>query len=82
MTQQYFHNIEVHCLLCPRNFDNGNNIIHDLHISTMFTHHRKIIVAYNEMIMSFAGGIGHCDGRYDALFHSSLRTLDIVQLTN
>ncbi|KAI4325743.1 hypothetical protein MLD38_031116 [Melastoma candidum] len=33
-------------------------------------------------IMSFVGGIGHCDGRYDALFHSSLRTLDIVQLTN
>ncbi|GFZ04080.1 phospholipase D alpha 1 [Actinidia rufa] len=57
----------------------------DLQISTMFTHHQKIVVVDSEMptegsqkrrIVSFVGGIDLCDGRYDTPFHSLFRTLD------
>ncbi|KAI4387065.1 hypothetical protein MLD38_004926 [Melastoma candidum] len=84
-TQQYFQNTEVHCVLCPRNPDDGGSIVQDLQISTMFTHHQKIVVVDSEMpsgrsqkrrIVSFVGGIDLCDGRYDAPFHSLFRTLD------
>ncbi|XP_047316937.1 phospholipase D alpha 1 [Impatiens glandulifera] len=86
-TEQYFQNTDVHCVLCPRNPDDGGSTIQNLQISTMFTHHQKIIVVDHELpspegssdrrrIVSFVGGIDLCDGRYDTPFHSLFRTLD------
>lgn len=86
-TEQYFKNSDVHCILCPRNPDDGGSFIQDLQISTMFTHHQKIVVVDSELpsgqsdkrrIVSFVGGIDLCDGRYDTPFHSLFRTLDTV----
>ncbi|KAG6526276.1 phospholipase D alpha 1-like [Zingiber officinale] len=84
-TEQYFKDSDVHCVLCPRNPDDGGSFVQDLQIATMFTHHQKIVVVDHEMpnkssqqrrIMSFVGGIDLCDGRYDTQFHSLFRTLD------
>nr|XP_043635662.1 phospholipase D alpha 1 [Erigeron canadensis] len=84
-TENYFNNTDVHCVLCPRNPDDGGSFIQDLQISTMFTHHQKIVVVDSEMpsgdsqnrrVVSFVGGIDLCDGRYDSQFHSLFRTLD------
>lgn len=84
-TENFFRNTEVNCVLCPRNPDDGGSFIQDLQISTMFTHHQKIVVVDAAMpngdtqkrrIMSFVGGIDLCDGRYDTPFHSLFRTLD------
>ncbi|KAK1281825.1 Phospholipase D alpha 1 [Acorus calamus] len=84
-TGNYFRDTDVHCVLCPRNPDNGGSFVQDLQISTMFTHHQKIVVVDSEMpnrgsqqrrIVSFVGGIDLCDGRYDTQFHSLFRTLD------
>lgn len=84
-TEQYFQGSEVHCVLCPRNPDDGGSFIQDLQISTMFTHHQKILVVDSDLpsgesdrkrIVSFVGGLDLCDGRYDTPFHSLFRTLD------
>ncbi|KAJ6932420.1 hypothetical protein NC651_007996 [Populus alba x Populus x berolinensis] len=84
-TENYFQNTDVHCVLCPRNPDDGGSIVQDLQISTMFTHHQKIVVVDSAMpngdskrrrIVSYVGGIDLCDGRYDTPFHSLFRTLD------
>lgn len=84
-TANYFQNTDVHCVLCPRNPDDGGSFVQGLQISTMFTHHQKIVVVDGEMpsgesqmrrIVSFVGGIDLCDGRYDTPFHSLFRTLD------
>ncbi|KAG6530083.1 phospholipase D alpha 1-like [Zingiber officinale] len=84
-TEQYFKDSDVHCVLCPRNPDDGGSFVQDLQIATMFTHHQKIVVVDHKMpnkssqqrrIMSFVGGIDLCDGRYDTQFHSLFRTLD------
>ncbi|KAL5697991.1 phospholipase D [Ranunculus cassubicifolius] len=88
-TATYFQGSDVHCVLCPRNPDNGGSIVQGLTISTMFTHHQKIVAVDSEMpnsgggspqrrIVSFVGGIDLCDGRYDTPFHSLFRTLDTV----
>ncbi|CAL9028023.1 unnamed protein product [Prunus brigantina] len=83
-TESYFHHTKVHCVLCPRNPDNGQSIIQDLEVSTMFTHHQKIVVVDSELpngglekrrIVSFIGGIDLCDGRYDTPSHPIFRTL-------
>ncbi|CAK7356915.1 unnamed protein product [Dovyalis caffra] len=84
-TEHYFQNTDVHCVLCPRNPDDGGSVVQDVEISTMFTHHQKIVVVDSAMpngdsqrrrIVSFVGGIDLCDGRYDTPFHSLFRTLD------
>ncbi|RDX91849.1 Phospholipase D alpha 1, partial [Mucuna pruriens] len=84
-TAQFFNDTEVHCVLCPRNPDDGGSIVQDLQISTMFTHHQKIVVVDSALpgegsekrrVVSFVGGIDLCDGRYDTAFHSLFRTLD------
>ncbi|KAG0484686.1 hypothetical protein HPP92_008765 [Vanilla planifolia] len=85
-TANYFNGTDVQCVLCPRNPDNGGSFVQDLQISTMFTHHQKIVVVDHELpynngsqwrrIVSFVGGIDLCDGRYDTQFHSLFRTLD------
>ncbi|KAJ3693858.1 hypothetical protein LUZ60_009338 [Juncus effusus] len=86
-TSNYFRGSGVNCVLCPRNPDDGGSIVQDLQISTMFTHHQKIVVVDHEMpnkssqrrrIVSFVGGLDLCDGRYDTQFHSLFRTLDTV----
>ncbi|CAN6455137.1 unnamed protein product [Victoria cruziana] len=86
-TANYFKDSEVHCVLCPRNPDDGGSFVQDLQISTMFTHHQKIVVVDGAMpnpesqrrrIVSFVGGIDLCDGRYDTPYHSLFRTLDTV----
>ncbi|KAI3525133.1 hypothetical protein L2E82_02439 [Cichorium intybus] len=84
-TENFFNGCEVNCILCPRNPDDGGSFIQDLQISTMFTHHQKIIVVDSELpngdsqrrrVVSFVGGLDLCDGRYDSPFHSLFRTLD------
>lgn len=84
-TANYFQNTDVHCVLCPRNPDNGGSIIQDIQVAAMFTHHQKIVVVDSELpnegsqkrrVVSFVGGIDLCDGRYDTPFHSLFRTLD------
>lgn len=84
-TAQFFQNTDVNCVLCPRNPDGGGSIVQGAQISTMFTHHQKIVVVDSEMpnggsqsrrIVSFVGGLDLCDGRYDTPFHSLFRTLD------
>ncbi|KAH6782063.1 phospholipase D alpha 1 [Perilla frutescens var. hirtella] len=84
-TEHYFQGTDVHCVLCPRNPDDGGSFVQDLQISTMFTHHQKIVVVDSDLpsgepdkkrIVSFVGGIDLCDGRYDTPFHSLFRTLD------
>ncbi|PWA85653.1 phospholipase D alpha 1 precursor [Artemisia annua] len=84
-TENFFQGSDVHCILCPRNPDDGGSFIQDLEISTMFTYHQKIVVVDSEMpsggspnrrVISFVGGIDLCDGRYDSPFHSLFRTLD------
>ena len=86
-TAEYFHGSEVHCVLCPRDPDDGLSIVQDIEVSTMFTHHQKIVVVDSEMpnsgserrrIVSFIGGIDLCDGRYDTPHHSIFRTLDEI----
>nr|XP_043623128.1 phospholipase D alpha 1-like [Erigeron canadensis] len=84
-TENFFQGSDVHCNLCPRNPDDGGSFIQDLQISTMFTHHQKIIVVDSPLpngdserrrVVSFVGGLDLCDGRYDSPFHSLFRTLD------
>ncbi|EOY25796.1 hypothetical protein SCA6_018963 [Theobroma cacao] len=84
-TENFFKDTDVNCVLCPRNPDDGGSFVQDLQISTMFTHHQKIVVVDAAMpngdtetrrIVSFVGGIDLCDGRYDTPFHSLFRTLD------
>ncbi|PIA42459.1 hypothetical protein AQUCO_02000122v1 [Aquilegia coerulea] len=84
-TANYFQGTDVHCVLCPRNPDNGGSFIKNIEIATMFTHHQKIVVVDSEVsygsserrrIVSYVGGIDLCDGRYDTQFHSLFRTLD------
>ncbi|KAL1222004.1 Phospholipase D alpha 2 [Cardamine amara subsp. amara] len=84
-TENFFRGSDVNCVLCPRNPDDGGSIVQNLQISTMFTHHQKIVVVDSEMpgggsrsrrIVSFVGGLDLCDGRYDTPFHSLFRTLD------
>ncbi|XWS20423.1 hypothetical protein CRYUN_Cryun31cG0099900 [Craigia yunnanensis] len=84
-TENFFRDTDVNCVLCPRNPDDGGSFVQDLQISTMFTHHQKIVVVDAAMpsgdtqkrrIVSFVGGIDLCDGRYDTPFHSLFRTLD------
>lgn len=87
-TGSFFRNTGVHCVLCPRNPDDGHSIIQGLQIDTMFAHHQKILVADCKMpngdddsrrrIVSFVGGIDLCDGRYDTQSHSLFTTLDTV----
>lgn len=86
-TGGYFHNTKVHCVLCPRNPDDGHSIIQGIEISTMFTHHQKTLVVDSELpggelpkrrIVSFIGGIDLCDGRYDTPSHPIFTTLDTV----
>uniref|UniRef100_A0ACD5U7W1 Uncharacterized protein n=1 Tax=Avena sativa TaxID=4498 RepID=A0ACD5U7W1_AVESA len=86
-TMNYFEGTDVHCVLCPRDPDDSGSIVQDLQISTMFTHHQKIVVVDHDMpqaqsasrrrrLMSFVGGLDICDGRYDTPFHSLFGTLD------
>ncbi|KAL1812715.1 hypothetical protein ACET3Z_022780 [Daucus carota] len=84
-SELYFQGTNVNCILCPRNPDGGGSRVQGLTISTMFTHHQKIVVVDSEMpnggsekrrVVSFVGGIDLCDGRYDTPFHSLFRTLD------
>ncbi|WCJ30288.1 phospholipase D alpha 1 [Euphorbia peplus] len=86
-TEQYFRNTKVHCVLCPRNPDNGGSIVQGFEISTMFTHHQKSVIVDFEMpdnastkrrIVSFVGGIDLCDGRYDTQDHPLFKTLDTI----
>ncbi|KAL6512381.1 Phospholipase D [Orobanche hederae] len=85
-TKAYFENTGVHCVLCPRNPDDGASILQGFQVSAMFTHHQKTIVVDSasanhsgkRRIVSFVGGIDLCDGRYDTRSHSLFRTLDSV----
>ncbi|KAG2371022.1 Phospholipase D alpha 1 [Vigna angularis] len=43
-TGNYFYDSDVHCVLCPRNPDDGGSVVQDIEIFSMFTHHQKIVV--------------------------------------
>jgi phospholipase D1/2 len=91
-TAKYFTGTGVHCVLCPRNPDEGGSYVQDLEVATMFTHHQKTVIAdfsskkggkwqrrtkQNEIkIVSFVGGIDLCDGRYDTQDHPLFQTLN------
>lgn len=85
-TADYFRNTKVHCVLCPRNPDNGQSIIQGFRVSAMFTHHQKTVIMDGEVpggvgsqkrrIVSFVGGIDLCAGRYDTQNHSLFGTLN------
>ncbi|XP_043715758.1 phospholipase D alpha 1-like [Telopea speciosissima] len=88
-TEAYFRGSDVHCVLCGREPDVGDSFVQAVEISTMFTHHQKILIVDCEMpnnrasaeqrrIVSFVGGIDLCDGRYDTPSHSLFRTLNTV----
>ncbi|XVF34658.1 hypothetical protein REPUB_Repub18cG0077600 [Reevesia pubescens] len=85
-TRQYFHDTKVHCVLCPRNPDNLHSIVQDIEVSTMFTHHQKIVIVDSELpnveskrrIVSFIGGIDLTDGRYDTPSHPVFTTLGTI----
>ncbi|KAL2462746.1 Phospholipase D alpha 2 [Forsythia ovata] len=73
-TEHYFQRTDVHCILCPRNPHDGGSIIQDVQISTMFTHHQKIVVVDSDMpgggsrkrrIMSFVGGLDLYTAHHD-----------------
>lgn len=82
----YFRDTKVHCVLCPRNPDNGRSIVQGFEISTMFTHHQKTIVvdgqvlegSHKRRVTSFIGGIDLCDGRYDTEEHPLFSTLNTI----
>eukprot|EP00249_Psilotum_nudum_P022879 c28674_g1_i1 orf=191-2614(+) len=80
-TFTYFRNTNVRCLLCPRNPDDALSVAQGMQLSTMFTHHQKLVCvdypAGNEMLrklVSFVGGLDLCNGRYDDQRHSLFRT--------
>ncbi|XP_042488530.1 phospholipase D alpha 1-like [Macadamia integrifolia] len=88
-TEEFFRNSDVQCVLCGRDPDVGDSFVQDFEISTMFTHHQKIVVVDSEMLMasrssskhkrrivSFVGGIDLCGGRYDTPFHPLFKTLN------
>ncbi|XP_027919899.1 phospholipase D alpha 1-like [Vigna unguiculata] len=86
-TAAYFRNTKVHCVLCPRNPDDGKSMIQELQISTMFTHHQKSVVVdagfvgpsqKRRSVVSFIGGLDLCDGRYDTRDHPLFSTLNTV----
>ncbi|KDP33596.1 hypothetical protein JCGZ_07167 [Jatropha curcas] len=86
-TKIYFKNTKVHCVLRPRNPDDGRSKVQGFAISTMFTHHQKTVVVDCEMpddtsnkrrIVSFIGGIDLCDGRYDTQDHPLFKTLNSI----
>ncbi|KAG8063163.1 hypothetical protein GUJ93_ZPchr0003g18661 [Zizania palustris] len=83
-TASYFRGTRVHCVLCPRNPDQGRSYVQDVETATMFTHHQKTVIvdgggypAANASpgLVSFLGGIDLCDGRYDTQDHPLFRTL-------
>ncbi|XVE71177.1 hypothetical protein DITRI_Ditri10aG0129900 [Diplodiscus trichospermus] len=86
-TADYFKNTNVHCVLCPRNPDDGKSIVQGFEIGSMFTHHQKTVVVDSEQprersgkraIVSFLGGIDLCDGRYDSQDHPLFKTLGTI----
>eukprot|EP00250_Pteridium_aquilinum_P013457 c21354_g1_i1 orf=457-2922(-) len=86
-TGAYFRGSKVHCVLCPRNPDDGTSIVQGLKVGAMFTHHQKTVVVdvgvsdrntTRRKLVSFVGGIDLCDGRYDNQSHPLFRTLGTV----
>uniref|UniRef100_A0A0E0D1L0 Phospholipase D n=1 Tax=Oryza meridionalis TaxID=40149 RepID=A0A0E0D1L0_9ORYZ len=80
-TARYFEGTKVHCVLCPRNPDQGRSYVQDVETATMFTHHQKTVIVDGggntaPGLVSFLGGIDLCDGRYDTQEHPLFRTLD------
>ena len=49
------HDADVRCVLWPRNPDDGGSIVRGLRISTMFTHHLRIVVVGREMLSGVSG---------------------------
>ncbi|MBA0839876.1 hypothetical protein Goarm_005568 [Gossypium armourianum] len=43
-TEKFFEDNDANCMLCHRDRDLSGSIVQDLQITTMFTHHQKIVV--------------------------------------
>ncbi|KAH7277174.1 hypothetical protein KP509_39G037700 [Ceratopteris richardii] len=83
-TLTFFRNTKVNCVLCPRSPDAALSVAQGFQLSTMFTHHQKLVCvdapcappSPARKAVSFIGGLDLCDGRYDDQRHSLFRTLD------
>ncbi|KAI5061954.1 hypothetical protein GOP47_0022493 [Adiantum capillus-veneris] len=83
-TVAFFRNSRVKCVLCPRAPDAALSVIQGFQLSTMFTHHQKLVCVDGpcappsaaRKVVSFIGGLDLCDGRYDDQRHSLFRTLE------
>lgn len=83
-TVAFFRNSRVKCVLCPRLPDSSLSAIQGFQLSTMFTHHQKLICmdaacappSAARKVVSFIGGLDICNGRYDDQRHSLFRTLN------
>lgn len=81
-TANYFRFSDVHCVLCPRNFDASQSLLQATETSYMMCHHQKSVTVDLDMkdggprrIVSFIGGLDVCDGRYDTQDQSLFRML-------
>ncbi|MCO5546852.1 hypothetical protein L7F22_000289 [Adiantum nelumboides] len=82
-TLAFFRNSRVKCVLCPRAPDAALSVIQGIQLSTVFTHHQKLVCvdaacappSAARKVVSFIGGLDLCDGRYDDQRHSLFRTL-------
>lgn len=83
-TLAFFRNSKVKCVLCPRLPDSSLSAIQGFQLSTMFTHHQKLVSldvacappSAARKVVSFIGGIDLCNGRFDDQRHSIFRTLN------
>ncbi|XP_010923204.1 phospholipase D alpha 1 [Elaeis guineensis] len=62
-TSSYFRGTGVHCILCPRNPDEGGSYVQDLETATMFTHHQKTLIVDVEVPSKMMDGRRNDDGR-------------------
>ncbi|KAH7444448.1 hypothetical protein KP509_02G078700 [Ceratopteris richardii] len=86
-TAAYFRGSKVHCVLCPRNPDDGSTIVQGIEVGLLFTHHQKTVTVdvcvsqadtRRRKLVCFLGGIDLCDGRYDEQHHYIFKTLNTV----
>eukprot|EP00898_Chlorokybus_atmophyticus_P006475 jgi/Chlat1/6829/Chrsp51S06519 len=92
-TLAHFIGTGVECQLVAREGGPQNSLLKGAAVSSIFTHHQKIVVVdapgvarvagsqaagQKRRLKAFIGGIDLCDGRYDTAEHSLFRTRDSV----
>ncbi|GBG86249.1 hypothetical protein CBR_g41242 [Chara braunii] len=84
-TFDFFQDTRVKCVLSRRSPDRDLDAAEELTISTMFTHHQKLVVvdapatqsSVSELrrVEAYVGGIDLCNGRFDTPDHHLFRKL-------